>query len=132
MDYISIILAIVLLIFFKIFILKYKIKLSSPIFRNTETKELGCWASRTLRIPFSPFPDLTIHDGNGAICKIREVSWDKDDGDVITCHTYYQQPNCIDNEQYEHIKKCLKESGWKLREVPSGHILNWWKEEYER
>lgn len=132
MDYISIGFILVAAIFWKLFISKYRISLSSPVFRNTETKELGCWASRTLRLPFSPFPGLTIHDGRGTVCTVREVSWDKDDPDIITCHTYYDQPICVDIEQYEHIKKCMKDSGWKLREVSAGHILNWWKEEFEK
>lgn len=128
MEYVILILLI--LIFWKVFFAKYRIILSSPIFRNTETKELGCWAHFAMRIPFSPFPGLVIHDGRGGIYRIREIEWDKKEK-TFTCHTYHDQPICEGNEQYEHIKSCLPEFGWKIREVPPGHILNWWKKEYE-
>lgn len=131
MEYIDLILILSVLIAWKLFFSKYRVRLSSPIFRNTETKELGCWASLKMKIPFPPFPGLVIHDGKGGIYKIREVQWDKGEK-TITCSTYIDQPICKDNEQYEHIKKCTQDEGWKLREVQSGHILNWWKEEYEK
>ncbi|HRQ61284.1 MAG TPA: hypothetical protein PLO23_07235 [Alphaproteobacteria bacterium] len=131
MDYIWLILVLSVLIAWKVFFSKCKVVLSSPIFRNTETKELGCWAHLNMRIPFLPFVGLVIHDGKGGIYRVREIQWDKGEK-TITCYTYYDQPICRDSEQYEHIKKCAKEWGWKLREVPEGHILNWWKEEYER
>jgi len=129
---INLILVLLAVIIWKIFFAKYKITLVSPIFRNTETKELGGWAKLTMRIPFSPFPGLAIHDGKGGIYKIRDIQWDKGDG-TITCDTYYDQPICENNsEQYEHTKKCAVEWGWKFREVPPGHILTGWKNEHEK
>jgi hypothetical protein len=114
-------------IIWEIFFSSYKVTLSSPIFRNTETKELGCWAERKKRLRFVPMINMSLWDRN-AYYHIREISWE---GNEFTLHTYFHQPKCTDTEQYEHIKKCLNEYGWKLREVPPGHILNWWKEEYE-
>lgn len=126
----ELILILVALVTWRVFFYKYKVTLVSPIFRNTETKELGGWAKLTMRIPFPPFPGLSVHDGKGGIYKIRDIKWDKGDK-TITCGTYYDQPICEDIEQYEHIKKYIIEFGWKFREVPAGHTLNWWKEEYE-
>jgi len=120
------------LVAWKVFFPRYKIILVSPIFRNTETKELGGWAKIAMKIPLAPFPSLTLHDGKGGIYKIRDVQWDKASKE-ITCQTYYDQPICKnDEEQYAHIKKCVLEGGWDFREVPAGHILSWWKEDYER
>ncbi|HCM83970.1 MAG TPA: hypothetical protein PKW15_03635 [Alphaproteobacteria bacterium] len=126
-----IILTLLVLIAWELFFAKYKIILSSPIFRNTETKELGCWAYLSMRIPFAPFPGLIIHDGKGTILRIREIEWDKSEK-TINCRTYYDQHICVDSEQYEHTKKIAAEWGWKLREVPSGHILSQWKDEFEK
>jgi hypothetical protein len=132
MEHIDLILILLALITWKIFFSRYRIILSSPIFRNTTTKELGCWAYLTINIPFPPFPGLVVHDGKGGIYRIRKMQWDKGDR-TITCDTYYADPICDynDDESYDHIKKCAAEEGWKLREVPPGHILGWWEEEYE-
>ncbi|MFN7400834.1 MAG: hypothetical protein ACK5ZH_05600 [Alphaproteobacteria bacterium] len=132
MFQINLILFLLALLVWKFFFSKYKITLVSPIFRNTQTKELGGWAKLTMRIPFPPFPGLILHDRKGGIYTIRNVKWDKGDR-TITCDTYHAQPICVDdNGQYEHIKRHVIEFGWKFREVPEGHILNWWKEEYEK
>lgn len=127
MEYI--ILSLLIIIAFRFYRPRWKIKLSSPIFRNTETKELGCWASYNTTIPFPPFVGLIVTDGSGGVYKIRQVTWDKGNG--ISCDTYYDQAVCENEDDYEHAKRTARDFGWKLREVPSGKILHWWKDEYE-
>lgn len=126
----EIILILQILIFWKLFS-KRKIILVSPIFRNTETKELGGWAELSMKIPCFPFPGLTVCDVKGVTYKIREIQLDKT-CKTIRCHTYYHVPIYEDNEGYEKIKKRVTDDKWKLQEVPSGYVLDWWKEEYER
>ncbi|MCB9980723.1 MAG: hypothetical protein H6863_06280 [Rhodospirillales bacterium] len=101
----------------------YYITLISPIYRNTYTKELGCWGYYKIKIPIQPFVGLELHDGKGGIYKITHVHYDKS-YNSIDCNTFYD-PSCNykNEEDYEHIKKCAQEWGWKLREVKPGHIL---------
>lgn len=125
---IYVILCLVLLLAWKCFF-AFKITLVAPIFRNSETRELGGWAKKTMRIPFPPFSGLRIWAGSDN-CKVRDVQWYKGDN-YFLCDTHYEQPICTTIEQYEHMKKCVVMFGWKFEEVPSGHCLKSWKYDHE-
>lgn len=130
MEFYTIIVFIIALMVWRWFFRYRTITLTSPIFRNTETKEIGAWGYYKMRIPCFPYAGLILHDGKGGVYRILEVQWDKAERE-ITCRTYADQPYCNnDEEQYEHFKKANEESGWKHREVKP-HILHWWKDEYE-
>ena len=118
-------LCLTLLMAWKTLYSKFKITLVAPIFRNSDTKELGGWAKYTVRTPCPPFIGLTIW-ATSSWFKIRDVQWYKREN-YFLCETHYDQPYCNDATQYEHIKKCVVEFGWKYEEVPTGHCLSNWK-----
>lgn len=117
------------LIAWRVFYPAHTVELVSPIFKNSKTKEIGAWAYYKMKVSALPYPGLLVNVGNGDVCRILEVQFDKFTRD-ISCTTYMEQPFCNDDEQYEHMKKNAKECGWRIREVKP-HILHWWKEEYE-
>ncbi|QQG35546.1 MAG: hypothetical protein HYS17_08435 [Micavibrio aeruginosavorus] len=127
-SYLILILIAQVLIGWKIFFPRYRIILVSPIYRNTETKELGCWANLSMKIPFVPYPGLVLHARDGGIYKISSVEWDRS-ARIFRCDVFYDTPIYTDNEGYEHIKKNIVDWKWTVREVPPGHILKNWKEE---
>jgi len=125
----NIIIVLLSVIAWKVLFHSYSIKLSSPVFRNTQKKEIGAWAYYEMKTPIFPYPGLIINDGKGAACKVLEVEYNKSTKEIL-CRSFLEQPYCDDEIQYEHTKKINEEFGWELREV-SPHILHSWKDEYE-
>ncbi len=101
-----------------------KFTLVKHIFRNFQTKELGCWAYKEMKMPFAPYPGLIIYQGHGGVYKVHQVEWN--DWDKKTyCNVYPF------TQDYETEKQMAQEEGWQLRELPAGNFADWWKDEYD-
>lgn len=91
-----------------------KVVLIKHIFRDFETKEMGCWAYKVLKIPFSPFPDLMIYDGyeKHKIFQVEWNGWEK----KTYCRILPQYPM----NDYESEKKTAIHERWVIRQVDAG------------
>ncbi len=93
-----------------------KAKLSKHIYRDCKTHELGCWIHKYIKLPYPPFIGLAVHDGKGDIMKIKLALYDCSDK-ITSCFVGTE-----DHDDYEYAKQCALEFGWKVTEVPKGHV----------
>ncbi len=92
-----------------------RVKLVQQIYRNCDTKELGAWATRTVKMPYAPFPGLRVFVGSEEQV-VSAVKYDVDD----------RETRCLLNveghDDYQHAVSVAKRFGWKVKEIPEGRI----------